>query len=408
MKVILIKWNSYGNETMQSLMERKNYEVIVCPFDAKKTGEQLDKEKANLEAVFSANVDADYVFSFNYSPIISNACQEKNIKYISWVYDSPFMNIYSFTVPNPVNRIFVFDYALFQEFEQAGIDTVFYMPLGVDEDYLEKRCGKIDEIFGGTHAEKFDSDISLVGSLYTEKQHRLYDKFDGISPYAKGYLDALVESQKHIYGEFILERLLPDQIEEEMQLFYPCDPNPTTVMTPKQIYSQFVLARQVTSIERREILEMLGKIELPDSKLSGGNGKIVRSLYTNDSSVKIQGWNNMGPVDYYEKMPLVFRDSKINLNITLRSIKTGIPLRIFDIMGAGGFVLTNYQAELLEYFTPGEDLVIYEDYEDLKNKVEYYLTHEDERRKIAENGCRKVRNEHTFAKRLELMESTLV
>ena len=55
---------------------------------------------------------------------------------------------------------------------------------------------------------------------------------------------------------------------------------------------------------------------------------------------------NMGSVDYYDMMPYVFKCSDINLNITLRSIKTGIPLRAMDIMGAGGFLMSNYQVDL--------------------------------------------------------------
>lgn len=55
----------------------------------------------------------------------------------------------------------------------------------------------------------------------------------------------------------------------------------------------------------------------------------------------------MGAVDYYEVMPHVFKQSKINLNITLRSIQSGMPLRAWDIMGAGGFLLSNYQADFL-------------------------------------------------------------
>ena len=110
---------------------------------------------------------------------------------------------------------------------------------------------------------------------------------------------------------------------------------------------------------------------------------------------------NRGPIDYYNDMPYVFRGSKINLNTTLRSIKTGIPLRVWDIMGNGGFLLTNYQEELLEYFEPDKDFVYYTDYEDLCEKVEYYLEHEEERKRIAASGCSKVRNQHTFQQRLE-------
>ena len=78
-------------------------------------------------------------------------------------------------------------------------------------------------------------------------------------------------------------------------------------------------------------------------------------------------------------MPLIFHYSKINLNITSKSIRSGLPLRIFDILGCGGFLLTNYQPELSNYFTPGYDLVCYSSEDELLEKTEYYLSHEKER-----------------------------
>ena len=69
-------------------------------------------------------------------------------------------------------------------------------------------------------------------------------------------------------------------------------------------------------------------------------------------------------------------------------------------MGAGGFLLTNYQNDFAMHFVDGEDYVSYSDREDMLNKIKYYLEHEDERKLIAENGCRKVREEHTYTQRL--------
>ena len=109
----------------------------------------------------------------------------------------------------------------------------------------------------------------------------------------------------------------------------------------------------------------------------------------------------MGSVDYYNVMPFVFRYSKINLNITLRSIKSGMPLRAIDIMGAGGFLLTNYQEDFLIDFIPGEDFVFYESEEDCINKCRYYLEHDDERRTIAQNGYRKVKEKYNYILRLK-------
>lgn len=91
-------------------------------------------------------------------------------------------------------------------------------------------------------------------------------------------------------------------------------------------------------------------------------------------------------IDYYSEMPRVFRKSRINLNVTLRSITSGIPLRVYDILGAGGFCLTNYQEDIVQLFKAGEELVVFTNKDDMFNKVEYYLSHEKERLEIALNG----------------------
>ena len=105
--------------------------------------------------------------------------------------------------------------------------------------------------------------------------------------------------------------------------------------------------------------------------------------------------------------PYVFKHAKINLNISLRSIKSGIPLRAFDIMGAGGFLLTNYQADFADCYEPGEDFVYFESKDDLLNKIEYYLTHEDERTAIARNGFEKTTAYHTYKHRIDEILSYL-
>ena len=99
---------------------------------------------------------------------------------------------------------------------------------------------------------------------------------------------------------------------------------------------------------------------------------------------------------YSEEMPKAFYVSKINLNITSRSIDSGIPQRVFDIMASGGFVLTNYQPELEEYFEIGKDLEVFHDLDELMEKVDYYLAHEEARIRIAMNGYRKVREKYSY------------
>ena len=115
----------------------------------------------------------------------------------------------------------------------------------------------------------------------------------------------------------------------------------------------------------------------------------------------------MGPIDYDTIMPLVFQHSDINLNITLRSIQCGIPLRAFDIMGSGGFLLTNYQEDFLNYFSPGEDFVYYSSPDEVETLVQYYLSHEKERQQIAANALGKILESHTFKHRVQTILSLL-
>ncbi len=130
-------------------------------------------------------------------------------------------------------------------------------------------------------------------------------------------------------------------------------------------------------------------------------------LFTYMKDFSIPNVHNHGPVDYFREMPLVFRKSKINLNISGRLIKSGIPLRAFDVMGAGGFLLSNYQADLLDLFVPGEDFVYFESKEDMLEKIGHYLSHEEERQAIAKNGYDKVATKHTYRHRVREMFSIL-
>ena len=102
-------------------------------------------------------------------------------------------------------------------------------------------------------------------------------------------------------------------------------------------------------------------------------------------------------------MNKVFRLSKINLNITLPSIHTGIPLRAMDIMGAGGFLLSNWQADFEGLFENGVDYAAFTSLDEALYQIEYYLEHEDERVYIAENARQKMREGFDVVRLLQQM-----
>ena len=109
------------------------------------------------------------------------------------------------------------------------------------------------------------------------------------------------------------------------------------------------LGFKLANIERVKTLNLLAK-------------KNKVALYTDEQDASLINVDFKGTVDYMDDMPKVFNNSSINLNMTIRNIRTGIPLRVWDILGAGGFLLTNYQIELTDYFKSEESIVYYEDY----------------------------------------------
>lgn len=128
--------------------------------------------------------------------------------------------------------------------------------------------------------------------------------------------------------------------------------------------------------------------------------KFAIELYTLSDTSKLQNVILKGPANSSTEMPKIYQLSRINLNPTIKPIKTGLPQRIWDILSCGGFLITNYQSELAEYFDLGIDLETYSSMEELMDKCAYYLLHEEERRQIAQNGFEKIKTCHTIQMRL--------
>jgi glycosyltransferase involved in cell wall biosynthesis len=92
----------------------------------------------------------------------------------------------------------------------------------------------------------------------------------------------------------------------------------------------------------------------------------------------------------------VINSYKIHLNC---NISNDINYRTFETTGCGTFLITNYTPGLEKLFDIGKEIVVYNDLNDLDNKVNYYLENEEEREKIAKSGYKRAKKEHTYFER---------
>lgn len=329
---------------------------------------------------------ADFVFSINFFPFLSEVCNIFKLPYLCWSVDSPVMELFATSITHPCNRIFLFDRAQYEEIFPLNPGHVFHLPLAAN---IKQKQRQIHSASAAIRS-KFTSDISFVGSLYTEKCP--YDKLTDPPAYLSGYLNGLMEAQLRIYGGFIIEDLLTDEIVEEFKAHlpgfftYPFD----SYLTDRKTMAQLYLGNKISAMERLSVMERLSK-------------RFSVDLYTASDTTTLPLVHNRGLAKTMEEMPIIFHNSKINLNMTSKSIRSGLPLRIFDILACNGFVLTNFQPELPEFFRPQEDLVYYENLEDLASKADYFLHHEAQRREIAANGFETVQKYHTYPIRLMQM-----
>lgn len=394
MNILVFEYHNFGIEDVKECFEKKGHSYKVVETDLFR-----NRVSAEFDKIFNENYEQginrqkyDCVFTFNYSPVISNNCKKRNVPYIALVYDSPQVLLYSYTIINTCNYVFIFDKTQYMELKKEGINTVYYVPLAVNADRMKRMLNvsaddrdKLEDTYGG--------DIAFVGALYNEN-HNLYERLNGISDFTRGYLDSVMDAQRKIYGCFFLEEVLNGEILKDMLKSYPVETSRDGVETVQFLYADYFLARKMASDDRIEIMSRLGHDYGAEYKIN---------LYTHNKTTQLSGVNNKGPVDYYNDMPYIFNNTRINLNITLRSIKSGIPLRGMDVMGAGGFLMSNYQADYYDWFVPGEDMVMYESVDDLSDKCRYYLSHDNERKQIAANGYGKISEFHTYDVRFKEM-----
>lgn len=322
----------------------------------------------------------DAVFSVNYYPVLAKICFALSVPYLSWSYDSPLhiSNIEE-TLGYATNHVFFFDRAECQRYWRKGYKNVHHLPLAVNVERLNTvELSKADRV-------KYSADISMVGQLYESVLPNLMLPIDN---YDKGYLNAITEAQLRLYGSYFLEEVITDQLVERMNAAYGALGQRSLKLTREGL--TVTAAKHITHLERILLLDILS--EHYQVYLYGP------ATHESLSNVK---WR--GSAGYFDEMPKVFKLSKINLNISLKCIQSGVPLRALDIMGCGGFLLTNYQPEIAEYFVDGEEVVMYTGLEDAFAKCQYYLEHEKEREQIARNGYHKVQELFRYEDRLQTM-----
>lgn len=381
MKILYV----YGMSTLKDIvynLRKLGYKVEEYPH--RQENSVLNDEEIEKLAAYIRKHHITHLMSTHLIYNLAVAAYQTDIKYVSVIWDAPYLKIYT-----PFGRLdncwfSVFDRLDYERFKSDGIPHVLYQPLSVNKYDMLK--WDVKRKLGSNYI----NEISFVGRLY---ENNLYDdQVDKMPLNIQQYFTSIFEEAafkwdgvNRIYGQTAKEILDYTKLvnpEFEVDNIYDIE--------DIRYFEVQYLIRKIANIERICTLNMLSE-------------QFSVSFYT-DSKVDaslLGNVNLMPPVEPGEASSIIFAGSKINLNISLKGIEGGTPQRIMDILGAGGFVLTNYCAETAELFEEDREIVMYKTPEELVEKAAYYLTHEQEREEIARAGRRKVLNCYTYDRKLK-------
>ena len=400
MKVLIFEWGSYNHNDILETFREKGCECSVVKHRFKDVNH--DDEFVHEFNGYLKSGEYDLVYSTNFFPLVSECCNENSIGYISWSYDAPLdVPDIERTLGLPCNHAFMYDREQVNGYRNKGFNNVYHLPLAVN-------IKRLDRIYlSASNRKKYKSQVSFVGNLYDSQMLSIRSV---MNEFYQGFLDAVMKAQAKIYGYYLVDDVLTDDVmadinrvvydktveyrsknrSEKQNNVRTEDIDENAILHISRAALSYAMAAQITREDRLLALKLL-------------SNHYDVGLYSREKNDLLDKVRHMGTVDYDSGMPMVFKCSDINLNMTLRCIRSGIPLRALDIMGAGGFLLSNYQPELAENFIDGEEMVMYDSIEDMYEKTGFYLRNSELRREIAARGHEKVSREYRYEDRLDEM-----
>jgi hypothetical protein len=148
-------------------------------------------------------------------------------------------------------------------------------------------------------------------------------------------------------------------------------------------------------------------------RLDGADYSYRRSAADDLRSMDIKT-NNMEEYYPYEDMVEVYGKSKISVNVSRGNYLDLAHLSCIEILGSGTLLLTTYNPDKHEGhelealgFEEGLHFATFKNTEDMRQKISYYLNHEDERRAMAQRAREKTLKAHTYAQRADQLLQSL-
>jgi len=365
MKILYLHTDVARDGEVAALLQEMGNGLVEMTLSAKEQDKADDAEKL-LAAIEMQRTEV--VFALKYLPLVSIVCQAARVKYAAWIAAAYDPQIYSCTLLNSCNYIFMADYALYEEFASGDFPHLFYLPLGAGEKSVSFPLGE---------EKHYEYDLTMLQNIVTREQAP-YNPLSLESPLkdaTKGYLEGCIACRYQILALPSMAGGLPPYVREDLTAHFPPELDADSIETASHYYDYRYFNPMVTWADRDIHFHTMGKNKYFQKTLQRNGCK-------QDETIKL------------------VRGSRVNLAIPHRNWQSGIPQLCWDILALGGFLLCGFRGDFPRLF-PDVLPALFENEREMLSRGIYYLHHEKEREELAGRLALEVRERHSCRKRLE-------
>lgn len=297
--------------------------------------------------------------------------KRRDIIHVNWYVDDPFFSEIMFGIgqtPSSNRLDFVSDRGYIEPLTQRGFKTQF-LPLATDTS-----------VFYPRNSPDKKQDLCFVGNSYINATYKFIKGFEPFFEKLNPHILRLCEAYSADPGIDI-------------------DSDVETILSREQLPEG--LGREKAAYLVKHFIGYLFRKKLVLSLSSRYPGFMV---YGDEFwSMDLAPDRMSTKVKYYTNLSQTYEQTRITIDINRVVIRDGFTQRVFDCLAAGGFVLTSHKKVVEEFFEtqgPGQELGVFVNEADLREKIEFFLKHDAERQAIAARGRSKVLAQHTYHHRV--------
>ncbi len=324
-----------------------------------------------------------FLFVINYLDGLAELAHEHDVPALCWEIDPFTTRLHKPAAPTDHVHIFCYRPALVQEFRQAGFRHVHHLPMAAATDLRRPQELSKEE------RSHYGSPLSFVGSsmveqarLFRNELRTQFAKFYGNPAQRQGALakvEEILAIQRRNFSSFMVRELMESYFADFLEYarqHFKTDPI-------------HLVAEMAAAEKRLHFLRLAARHGL---KVWGDAGW---------QELAAEGAHYMGPAGRFSEINKIYSAAEINLDVNRLYQKDIVPLRVYEVLACGGFLLAEYSNELARQFEVGRDLIGYEDEASLLEAIQKYLPRAEERRRIAQHGRQTVLERHSFDLRMQ-------